>query len=111
MVQGSVFHRKFNVTHCHEILMHGGHTASAGSFLTHYSCRARCTPTAVLSSILTPWMDERLLAHRLFAQDPVLFSGTLRSNLDPWHAHSDAALWRALERVQLKGPLASMRGG
>ena len=36
------------------------------------------------------------------AQDPVLFSGTLRSNLDPWGAHPDAKLWQALEAVQLK---------
>ena len=29
-------------------------------------------------------------------QDPVLFSGTLRSNLDPWGDHADARLWDAL---------------
>ena len=36
-------------------------------------------------------------------QDPVLFSGSIRHNLDPTGAiDSDEALWRALETVQLK---------
>lgn len=34
-------------------------------------------------------------------QDPVLFSGTLRSNLDPFHRHSDVELWSALEQVSI----------
>ncbi|KAJ5570856.1 hypothetical protein N7535_004516 [Penicillium sp. DV-2018c] len=34
-------------------------------------------------------------------QDPVLFSGTLRSNLDPFDEHTDLELFSALERVHL----------
>nr|UZP48229.1 AvaQ [Aspergillus versicolor] len=34
-------------------------------------------------------------------QDPVLFSGTLRSNLDPFDEHTDMELYNALERVHL----------
>lgn len=37
----------------------------------------------------------------IIPQDPVLFSGTLRSNLDPLNEHSDAMLWQALKRVRL----------
>jgi ABC-type multidrug transport system fused ATPase/permease subunit len=43
-------------------------------------------------------------------QDPVLFSGTLRSNLDPWNQHDDAELWRVLSAVQLKAA-ARAEGG
>lgn len=43
-------------------------------------------------------------------QDPVLFSGTLRSNLDPWDQHNDTALWRVLSAVQLKSAIRSAGG-
>ncbi|GIM00727.1 hypothetical protein Vretimale_5639, partial [Volvox reticuliferus] len=47
----------------------------------------------------------------IIPQDPVLFSGTLRSNLDPWGAHGDEALWEVLQAVQLRGAVAAMPGG
>ena len=43
-------------------------------------------------------------------QDPVLFSGTLRSNLDPWDRCSDAEIWEALTAAQLKGAVAAAGG-
>ncbi len=35
-------------------------------------------------------------------QDPVLFSGTLRINLDPFQRETDERLWNALELAHLK---------
>lgn len=44
-------------------------------------------------------------------QDPVLFSGTLRLNLDAFNQHSDAELWLALESAQLRSFVESLEGG
>ncbi|KAL6424777.1 hypothetical protein ACFW04_010016 [Cataglyphis niger] len=38
----------------------------------------------------------------IIPQEPFLFSGSLRRNLDPFDSYSDDLLWRALEEVELK---------
>uniref|UniRef100_A0A7M4F5B4 Multidrug resistance-associated protein 1-like n=1 Tax=Crocodylus porosus TaxID=8502 RepID=A0A7M4F5B4_CROPO len=44
----------------------------------------------------------------IIPQDPVLFSGTLQSNLDPLGKHSDLELWEALELCDLKNFVQSL---
>ncbi|EGT32255.1 hypothetical protein CAEBREN_05120 [Caenorhabditis brenneri] len=44
----------------------------------------------------------------IIPQDPVLFSGTLRFNLDPFSTYSDDELWRALELAHLKNFVSSL---
>lgn len=34
-------------------------------------------------------------------QDPILFHGTIRSNLDPYEKHTDAEIWQALKQAHL----------
>ncbi|NWV46889.1 MRP1 protein, partial [Daphoenositta chrysoptera] len=41
-------------------------------------------------------------------QDPVLFSGSLRTNLDPLNQYTDADIWTALELTQLKNFVADL---
>jgi ATP-binding cassette subfamily C (CFTR/MRP) protein 4 len=35
----------------------------------------------------------------LGTQEPVLFTGTMRKNLDPFNEHTDEELWNALKEV------------
>ncbi|KAL9971726.1 hypothetical protein ACROYT_G017928 [Oculina patagonica] len=46
----------------------------------------------------------------VLGQSPVLFSGSLRKNLDVLEQFEEADLWRALEDVQLKEFVGSLRG-
>ena len=44
----------------------------------------------------------------VISQDPVLFSGTVRYNLDPFMEYSDLELWEVLDHVQIKGAVEQM---
>lgn len=47
----------------------------------------------------------------IIPQEPVLFAGSLRRNLDPFDEYSDAVLWEALEQVEFKEAIADMAAG
>lgn len=47
----------------------------------------------------------------IIPQDPVLFSGSLRKNLDPFGVFDDDVLWRALEDAKLKESLGNVEAG
>lgn len=46
----------------------------------------------------------------IIPQDPVLFTGAMRKNLDPFNQHTDEDLWKALEEVQLKSVVEELPG-
>ncbi|XP_068086381.1 ATP-binding cassette subfamily C member 4-like [Anabrus simplex] len=46
----------------------------------------------------------------IIPQDPVLFSGTMRKNLDPFEEFPDNILWKAIEEVELKDALHESHG-
>ncbi|KAI4581549.1 hypothetical protein MJG53_009992 [Ovis ammon polii x Ovis aries] len=43
-------------------------------------------------------------------QEPVLFIGTMKENLDPFNDHKEEDLWNALEEVQLKETIQGLPG-
>lgn len=66
------------------------------------------------------WIDGVPIAHvglhtlrsriTIIPQDPILFPGSLRMNLDLLQEHTDEAVWAALDTVQLKGFVAGLPG-
>lgn len=46
----------------------------------------------------------------IIPQEPVLFSGSLRKNLDPFDDYNDDELWLALEEVELKAVVSELPG-
>ncbi|XP_026807567.1 probable multidrug resistance-associated protein lethal(2)03659 isoform X2 [Rhopalosiphum maidis] len=47
----------------------------------------------------------------IIPQEPVLFSGTMRTNLDPFDEYPDLVLWNALDEVELKSVVESLSNG
>ncbi|XP_053685775.1 ATP-binding cassette sub-family C member 4-like [Sabethes cyaneus] len=47
----------------------------------------------------------------IIPQEPVIFSGSLRSNLDPSGSLDDGRIWKALEEVELKHLVSNGAGG
>ena len=46
----------------------------------------------------------------VITQDPVLFGGSLKKNMDPFSQYTDQQLWTALEEVQLKTVVQDLPG-
>lgn len=91
MVQGSA------AAHVPKLLSHAEAT-SRGIMHVQYIASRPTLRTLNILSIHPPYAP----------QDPFMFSGTVRLNLDPFAEYSDASLWEVLEAVGLKAPISEL---
>merc|ERR1719431_1708764 len=47
----------------------------------------------------------------IIPQDPLLFTGSLRRNLDPFQEHTDDKIWKVLQEVHLSEAVSDLKSG
>uniref|UniRef100_A0A3Q2GHS4 Multidrug resistance-associated protein 4 n=1 Tax=Cyprinodon variegatus TaxID=28743 RepID=A0A3Q2GHS4_CYPVA len=78
--------------------------AGKGSLISALFRLAEPEGRITIDGILTSEIGLHTLRQKMsiIPQDPVLFTGTMRKNLDPFKQHTDEDLWNALQEVQMK---------
>uniref|UniRef100_A0A8C4RA30 Uncharacterized protein n=1 Tax=Eptatretus burgeri TaxID=7764 RepID=A0A8C4RA30_EPTBU len=69
-----------------------------------------CEGSIVIDKIETNNVELRALRSciSVIPQDPVLFVGTIRYNLDPFNKYMDDQIWQALERTYMKETIVNL---
>lgn len=67
--------------------------------------------SSAVGQVATLGLEAFRRAVTIMPQDPVLFSGSFRFNVDPFEEHTDAEIWEALEAAHLKAFVTDFEGG
>ncbi|XP_021934289.1 multidrug resistance-associated protein 4-like isoform X2 [Zootermopsis nevadensis] len=100
----------FTIQPAHKVGIVGRTGAGKSSLISALFRLARLEGNIIIDNIDTAKLGLPYLRSRLsiIPQEPVLFSATLRDNLDPFHDFPDDVLWRSLEDVELKESMSSL---
>ncbi|KAJ3634109.1 hypothetical protein MTP99_011017 [Tenebrio molitor] len=87
--------------------------AGKSSLITAIFRLASIEGNIIVDNIDTKQISLNSLRSRIsiIPQEPVLFSGTLRKNLDPFDEYQDDQLWNALDEVNLKSVVSELPSG
>ncbi|XP_066998976.2 ATP-binding cassette sub-family C member 4 isoform X2 [Anabrus simplex] len=100
----------FVVEQKHKVGVVGRTGAGKSSLLSVLFRLANVEGTVLIDDVDTGTIGLHDLRKRIsiIPQEPVLFSATMRYNLDPFNEFEDATLWDALEEVKLKEAVESL---
>lgn len=112
-IEPSLMNLSFSIAACEKIGIVGRTGAGKSSIIQALFRLAPITGTIEIDNVSTIDLQLQHLRNKIsiIPQDPILFSGTLRSNLDPFEENTDEKIWQVIEEVELKRTLEFYDGG